>query len=313
LALNLNCDFIENQDSITTRKVLVVDDSPVDRHLVGGLVNSQPGWQVFFSSNGYEALEFLKNSNPDVILTDLFMPDMDGVELVQKIRKEFSKIPIILMTAHGNEELAVRVLRAGAASYVPKKLLANELHITLNEVLSTVRNENSIQIVNEAIVSHEVYFVLENDIAHVSPMVSHIEHLVSQFDFCEPNSMMLIGVALHEALTNAMLHGNLELDSKLRDDDESHFYTLAEERKKQKPYVGRKVMFWAKISKEEIRFTIADEGPGFNPTTLPNPFEPENLDKITGRGMLLIRTFMDHVEHNEQGNQITMIKKHKAN
>lgn len=311
--MNLNCDFIENQDSITTRKVLVVDDSPVDRHLVGGLVNSQPGWQVFFSSNGYEALEFLKNSNPDVILTDLFMPDMDGVELVQKIRKEFSKIPIILMTAHGNEELAVRVLRAGAASYVPKKLLANELHITLNEVLSTVRNENSIQIVNEAIVSHEVYFVLENDIAHVSPMVSHIEHLVSQFDFCEPNSMMLIGVALHEALTNAMLHGNLELDSKLRDDDESHFYTLAEERKKQKPYVGRKVMFWAKISKEEIRFTIADEGPGFNPTTLPNPFEPENLDKITGRGMLLIRTFMDHVEHNEQGNQITMIKKHKAN
>ena len=130
--MNLTTDFNENQDSIVTRKVLVVDDSPVDRHLVGGLVNSQPGWQVFFSSNGSEALEFLKNSNPDVILTDLFMPDMDGVELVQKIRKDFSKIPIILMTAHGNEELAVRVLRAGAASYVPKKLLANELHATLN-------------------------------------------------------------------------------------------------------------------------------------------------------------------------------------
>ncbi len=310
--MNLNRDFNENQDSIVTRKVLVVDDSPVDRHLVGGLVNSQPGWQVFFSSNGNEALEFLKNSNPDVILTDLFMPDMDGVELVQKIRKEFSKIPIILMTAHGNEELAVRVLRAGAASYVPKKLLANELHSTLNEVLSTLRNEKNLQIVNDALVCHEVNFILENDISHVSPMVSHIEHLVGQFNFCEPNSMMLIGVALHEALTNAMLHGNLELDSKLRDDDEDYFYSLADERKKQKPYAGRKVIFGARISKEEIRFTIADEGPGFNPTSLPNPFEPENLDKVTGRGMLLIRTFMDHVEHNERGNQITMIKKHKA-
>ena len=72
---------------------------------------------------------------------------------------------------------------------------------------------------------HEVHFVLDNDISHVSPMVSHIEHLVGQFNFCEPNSMMLIGVALHEALTNAMLHGNLELDSKLRDDDESQFYS----------------------------------------------------------------------------------------
>jgi CheY-like chemotaxis protein len=135
LALNLNCDLNENQDSIVNRKVLVVDDSPVDRQLVGGLVNSQPGWQVFFASNGAEALEFLKNCNPDVILTDLLMPDVDGVELVQKIRKEFSKIPIILMTAHGNEELAVRVLRAGAASYVPKKLLSVEpvsyTHLTL--------------------------------------------------------------------------------------------------------------------------------------------------------------------------------------
>lgn len=310
--MNLNCDLNENQDSIVTRKVLVVDDSPIDRHLVGGLVNSQPGWQVFFASSGAEALEFLKNSNPDVILTDLLMPDFDGVELVQKIRKEFSKIPIILMTAHGNEELAVRVLRAGAASYVPKKKLSVELHSTLNEVLSTLRNEKSIQIVQNALICHEVHFVLDNDIAHVSPLVSHIEHLVGQFNFCESNSMMLIGVALHEALTNAMLHGNLELDSKLRDDDETHFYSLADERKKTHPYAGRKVMFGAKISKEEIRFTIADEGPGFNPTGLPNPFEPENLDKVTGRGMLLIRTFMDHVEHNEHGNQITMIKKHKA-
>jgi len=310
--LNLNCDLNENQDLIVNRKVLVVDDSPVDRHLVGGLLNSQPGWQVFFASNGAEALEFLKNSNPDVILTDLLMPDVDGVELVLKIRKEFSKIPIILMTAHGNEELAVRVLRAGAASYVPKKLLSVELHSTLNEVLSTLRNEKNIQIVQDALVCHEVHFVLDNDISHVSPMVNHIEHLVGQFNFCEPNSMMLIGVALHEALTNAMLHGNLELDSKLRDDDESQFYSLADERKKKHPYAGRKVMFGAKISKEEIRFTIADEGPGFNPTGLPNPFEPENLDKVTGRGMLLIRTFMDLVEHNENGNQITMVKKHKA-
>lgn len=312
MALNRNIELNDGQDSIAMRKVLVVDDSPVDRQLVGGLVLAQPGWQVFYSSSGTEAIEFLRNFSPDVILTDLYMPDMDGVELVQKITSEFSKIPVVLMTAHGNEELAVKVLRAGAASYVPKKMLSNELHTTLNEVLYTLRNEKNIKIVNKSIVSHDVQFVLGNDIEHVSPLISHIENLVAQFDFCDANSMMLIGVALHEALTNAMLHGNLELDSKLRDGDESHFYSLATERKNKSPYADRKVTFSARISKDEIRFTITDQGPGFNPTSLPSPFEPENLDKVSGRGMLLIKTFMDHVEHNEKGNQITMVKKQKA-
>jgi len=287
----------------------VVDDSAVDRHLVAGLVNAQPGWQVFFSQSGSEAIQFLETFLPDVILTDLFMPDMDGVELVQKVHKKFSKIPIVLMTAHGNEELAVRVLQAGASSYVPKKLLSKELHSTLEEVLSNARTKQSQLVVQNALAFHEVHFILSNDISHVSPMVTHIEHLVSQFNACEANAMMLVGVALHEALTNAMLHGNLELDSKLRDQDEEFFYKAADERKRLYPYDNRKVFFTARLSREELKFTIRDEGPGFNPKDLPNPFEPENLNKVSGRGMLLIKTFMDQVEHNHLGNEIIMVKK----
>ncbi|NBO56376.1 MAG: response regulator [Actinobacteria bacterium] len=135
------------------------------------------------------------------------------MELVTRVKKDFPKTPIVLMTAHGNEELAIQVLQAGAANYVPKKKLAKELHSALDEVLSNVRSEKNHQIVRSAIASHEVQFEIENDISHVSPLVSHIEQLVGQLQFFEPGSMLLIGVALHEALTNAILHGNLELDS----------------------------------------------------------------------------------------------------
>jgi anti-sigma regulatory factor (Ser/Thr protein kinase) len=59
----------------------------------------------------------------------------------------------------------------------------------------------------------------------------------------------------------------------------------------------------------EATFVIQDEGPGFDPASLPDPTDPENLDKVSGRGLLLMRTFMDEVSYNDRGNQVTMIKR----
>ena len=54
---------------------------------------------------------------------------------------------------------------------------------------------------------------------------------------------------------------------------------------------------------------VRDEGPGFDPATLPDPTDPSNLERVGGRGLLLIRTFMDEVRHNESGNEITFVKR----
>ena len=59
----------------------------------------------------------------------------------------------------------------------------------------------------------------------------------------------------------------------------------------------------------EATFTIRDQGPGFDPSSLPDPTAPENVGKVNGRGMFLIRTFMDEVRFNESGNEVTMIKR----
>ena len=58
-----------------------------------------------------------------------------------------------------------------------------------------------------------------------------------------------------------------------------------------------------------MRVSVHDEGPGFDPTSLPDPTDPANLARVSGRGLLLIQTFMDKVEFNEQGNRITLFKK----
>ena len=104
--------------------LLIVDDSAMDRRLAGAIVEKIDGWRTLFASDGKEALETLKHQTPDVVLTDMLMPEMDGLELVRAIGLKHSLVPVILMTAHGSEDLAIQALRNGAASYVPKKCLA---------------------------------------------------------------------------------------------------------------------------------------------------------------------------------------------
>ncbi len=107
--------------------VLVVDDSAVDRRLAGGILETASGLKVEYATNGVEALKKIEQALPDVVLSDLQMPEMDGLELVRQIRNRFPLVPVILMTAHGSEDIAVQALALGASSYVPKVKLARRI------------------------------------------------------------------------------------------------------------------------------------------------------------------------------------------
>ena len=113
---------------------LVVDDSAMDRRLIGGLLK-RAGYEVLYAENGRHALELLAEKLPDIVATDLQMPELDGLELVAAIRQQFPSVPVLLMTAHGSEEIAVKALQKGAASYVPKRQLAKELVGTIQNIL----------------------------------------------------------------------------------------------------------------------------------------------------------------------------------
>src|SRR5262245_2143157 len=107
--------------------VLVVDDSPIDRRLVGGILEKISGTKTEYAGDGAEALSKIERAPPDVVLTDLQMPKMDGLELVSTVRSRFPLVPVILMTGHGSEDIAVQALQRGAASYVNKSSISDEL------------------------------------------------------------------------------------------------------------------------------------------------------------------------------------------
>jgi CheY-like chemotaxis protein len=288
--------------------VLIVDDSAVDRRLAQGILEKNPDMTFLYAVDGAEALEQIKISPPDLVLTDLQMPVMSGLELVRHVRDKYPLIPVILMTAQGSEEIAVQALASGAASYVPKSRLARELASTVETVLSTSRAHRHHSRMMECVTRNHWTFVLDNDPSLIPAIVDHLQQHITRLKLCDETGRIRVAIALEEALLNALYHGNLELGSELREQDTKRYYALAEERRREEPYRSRTIHFEANLNAQEMTYLVRDGGPGFDPNGVPDPTDPANLERSSGRGLLLIRTFMDEVRHNDRGNEIVMIK-----
>jgi CheY-like chemotaxis protein/anti-sigma regulatory factor (Ser/Thr protein kinase) len=289
-------------------KVLVVDDSPVDRRLASGLLRDLPEVRVESVESGRAALESMQREIPDLALVDILMPEMSGVELVEEIRGQFPQVATVLMTSRGNEDAAIQALLKGAASYVPKRELANELARTIHGVLQSTKRVRSRHRLMSCLSETSCKFLLENDCQLIAPLVGHIQELLSHVCFGDETDRMQVGVALDEALANAVYHGNLEISSQIREKSGKEFHDVVEQRRREPPYCDRRVVVEASISLERVHFSITDEGQGFDPNTLPDPTDAANLENITGRGILLMRTFMDLVTYGPEGKSVTMVK-----
>lgn len=291
------------------RTILVVDDEPIDKENVSRCLRALGNTHLIFADNGREALEKIRQDCPDLLLTDLWMPEVNGLELVEILKEEEPLLPIILMTSRGSEQIAVRALKAGADSYVPKKALRLDLAETLKQVLDLAENARKENELLTYIRTSETTIELINDPSLVGPFANYFLENLRRIGFANESVRTQIGIALIEAVSNALIHGNLELDSELRRKDRQEFDRQIQLRCGQEPFASRRIHCVAKESAEKVEYTIRDEGPGFIPASLPDPTEPENLLEISGRGVMLIQTFMDTVLFNEKGNQITMIKR----
>jgi two-component system, OmpR family, KDP operon response regulator KdpE len=108
-----------------TKNILVVDDEPQITRVLKTTLSAK-GYGIRTASDGEQALHEMKNWTPDLIITDLRMPNMDGLALCRTVRKE-SRVPIIVLSVKGEEAVKVEALDAGADDYVTKPFNVNEL------------------------------------------------------------------------------------------------------------------------------------------------------------------------------------------
>ena len=292
-----------------TPHILVVDDSPTQLRQMQ-MVLEKDGLEVRAAGDGAEALQAIQLDPPMMVVTDLQMPEMSGLELVAAIKDLSTPIPVILTTSQGSEEIAAKALRAGATSYVPKRDMASGLVPVVRQVMAVNQATQSVREVAKFAIESTITLSFKNDELLVPKVISRLELPMVELDLFDEGERMQIAMALDEALLNAMVHGNLEVSSELRQTDDGKPYTdLIEKRKTESPYKDRNVTVHMQATNEAATFVIRDEGPGFDSAALRDPTDPENLERAGGRGLLLINAFMDEVKHNDAGNEITMIKR----
>ena len=118
--------------------ILIVDDEKNYPPILSAVLEEE-GFETYSANSGKEALQILENSDVDLVLTDMKMPVMDGIELLEKVKMKDPKLPIIMMTAYGTVEKAVEAMQKGAYNYILKPFDNERLVIYVNKALEMYR------------------------------------------------------------------------------------------------------------------------------------------------------------------------------
>ena len=120
------------------KKILVVDDEPEVGQLMEHFLTER-GYEVRITANGRLALTALDTFTPDVVLLDMHMPEMDGLETLRRLAVRSPSLPVIMITVNEDIETTARLLQFGAADYVPKPFNLEYLEQAINIQLSAAR------------------------------------------------------------------------------------------------------------------------------------------------------------------------------
>ena len=121
--------------------ILVVDDELLIRDLLYDFFNNQ-GWDISIAENGERALEILNTKKIDIVLTDLKMPNMDGLDLTNHVKESHPEMPVVIMTGYPSVDSAVTALRQKVADYIIKPFNINQLYKTIELKIKEAQKQN---------------------------------------------------------------------------------------------------------------------------------------------------------------------------
>ncbi len=290
-----------------TTTICFVDDSATDRVRGTGLIRkSHPDWQVIAVASAREALQHIGESMPDVVVTDLVMPEMDGKQLLKSIRESYPSIPVVLITAQGDDSIAAECVGLGAVNYVPKRLLAEKLVPVLDEVIHTEKELHITRSVLKHIQQNRCQLEIDSDLNQIRSLVNFVRERLHAMQLFSGDRVQKITTAVRESLLNAHFHGNLQVNSRPLELPRSEYIARATARKSQPEFADRRIRLTMSLQPEAIRFHIEDDGPGFDRSFLQTLSGPPQDEFSNGNGVRHMQMSMESVRWNESGNAVTM-------
>jgi serine/threonine-protein kinase RsbW len=263
------------------RRILIVDNNDELRAMLDQVLR-ELGHEVVATGDRALALEREDLDEFDLIISDLTEDEHAGMQLLSEIKRKRLMVPVVVSSDEAQQPGVVKAFKMGAANFLRLPYNKDELRDIVEKTLAyKLRFVDDLKVI--PFVREKIDFELPSDVSLMNGVLQYLMERVAKLGLIKPERSNLF-VALDEAFVNAVKHGNHNDPRKL-------------------------VRITAELSSKEARFTVEDEGEGFNVQEIPDPRDPANLFKTSGRGVLLIYNIMDEVQYNERGNRLTMVKR----
>ena len=247
------------------RRILIVEGNGELRSVLADALAGL-GHEVVTAGDRAEAVAREDLEDFDLIISDLAEYSDSAVQIISELKRKRLFVPVVVSSEEAQQAGLVKAFKLGASNYLRKPYDKEELSQIVEKTLGyKLRFVEDLKVL--PYVREHIEFELPSDIALMNGVLHYLIERVAALGVIKPDTSNLL-IALDEAFVNAVKHGNKQDASKL-------------------------VRITADLSTQEARFTIEDEGEGFDVTAIPDPRDPENLFKTSGRGVLLIYNIMD--------------------
>lgn len=267
-------------------RVLVVEDSRTMQAFLKNLLSAED-YELVIVSDGETGLDafqqaLVENRPFDIVMTDIMMPGISGLGLLERVKTLNRDTVVVVLTSDSTVETAIEALNLGANNFLHKPPNSEEI---LN-VLWRAAKQREIFLENEELnpfTERTIHIEIPSQLKFIKGIAHNIIADAKLMGYDEGELRDKIPVTVDEAVTNAIKHGN-----KLQED--------------------KKVYIDVSINTDRIKMVVADEGDGFDVSAVPDPRDPINFLKPSGRGILFMSIGMDEVRYNKRGNVLTLIK-----
>lgn len=293
-------------------RVLVVEDDRPSREFLVKTLQRQ-GYDIRAAEDGVVGLELFKEFQPHLVFSDIRMPRMDGLEMLQRIRRISSDAIVVMTTAFGSEEYTLQALRLQADDYLKKPLRFKDLLPLLDKYADVVANRTIESQILGMVLFRQLKISFDNRFELVGKIVDRL--MIETGGAIPAEERLGVHLGLVELVANAIEHGNLEIsfDEKTNclEKNPRGLEGLYKERLADPRFSSRRVLVEFSMDQECCRWLISDCGKGFDLKSIPDPTREENLFAMHGRGIMLSRMKFDELTYIGVGNQVQVVKRLK--
>lgn len=292
-------------------KVLLVEDDAASLSYLEVLMKRE-GHEYRSATDGKAGLKTFHEFNPDIVLSDINMAHMNGLEMVERIRQNKPGAIIIMLTAYNSEEYVIKAMKVGANNYLKKPVSKNSLISLLRKYTSVIEAKKIKSSICQYQTEHSFVLKFKTNTESVSSLVNFL--VKESSDKFTEEQKLDIKLGLGELVLNSVEHGNMGItyEEKSTAVIDGTLQSLYAEKMEHPDIKNRYVTIAYNQTQCGAEWEITDEGNGFDPDCIPNPISEDGIMRLHGRGIFICKFQFDEMEYIGKGNKVRVVKNFNA-